>query len=1404
MKVLIVLLLYLQVFVDCKENDEFITYFSPNSAIDKTDFNVFAVVKKVDNPTEIGVQFRKVNVTAYAVGDNILKIKFPKKKTSGSKKFGDVIYTALRNVTSKSQPQCSTIKSKVKYIKQTYYTFIQLDKPVYAPGHTIKYRIIVIDRNLRPYQLNNIVIKIIDPFNRTIKSFEDLDVMNKGLYSSNFTLSDHTQLGDWTISAVVDKQEFHKVSKIIPVQKYVLPLFTVNVVPISRRLLNGHKLQMSINAKYSYGDFVTGNVTINIKRTSDNYVIKTVSISNVKDTVAVSYSLKDDLKIKVNAKTDFEALILFTELESGSTENKTIKFSVYNENNFKIHVVHPTMFLPGLPYHVRVYTYNWKNESVNIDHEQVKVTFNYKFTNGTGLIEGGSYSTVNGVAIIQKVISNVTKSLEIKANYIDSKLYRAAVQLGTQYLKAKELTVDYGHTDTTNVQLPKLNDEIMIYVKSVVEMDEIVVVIMTRHGNVLSMKEHCGFSISCNFILKITESMIPEATVVVHAVSDVNEFSYGEVLIKSEQLGMNHLNVMLTVPKQVKKSSITTKTKSSVVMEFDTQLNSKVYLMAFDKRLTYLRQGNELTRRDVMDEISKYENKLDVKFEDLKTWHDCTTEELDRIKTGRKSIVAHNEDFMQSNDDEPDEDEPTESDDDQSQSQDNSEDDLLREYFPESWIFEEFDIVKGDEKKTFKVPDSITSWIISAFAMHDTHGIAVADSTEITVKNEFFIKIMAPYSVRFKEIFGFNILVYNYIESKESLTATITLINTDKSIQFVSYDNECKPTFSDKIEHVKTNIEVPYQGVKKITFYIRSHPNLDNFNGIYKLIKLSLNAVGKTSSKTYEDRVRSRLKIEQFGVREYEVITHSNKLSKNINTNWNTVKRVTPDNGFLKLSAIISADYLTDVGNLNTKQDYLYWGYLEDYTTKFKVNVEYMRYMKARNLKPVDPRFYWLYQWILMDRNRGLHYLKHGYDRNAKIDFRYHAGYTAYFIDAIASGMNINAISVNKGLIQVDFRRLKDYQQSDGSFASFGTYPERSSNDAASNKYFETAYILISFLKYRDYFDQDYSELIRKAFNFLDNPSNKLSLLPDAHSIAAYAYALNKNYASAVKHMEEVEKNTITNGRGKIVEKCFKSKSSSTSCDMRHTAYSILAYHAMNQLPKAKPLVLGIVKQFSSDKTFLHQHSIAAEAISTILSESKVAAINMAVNLKNEFDFDKTVIINGNNLDIIHEIKFPDNSEHAIISTNGSGWCTVTIVKETLVTLKSLNPSFKLTINNQQSIINQYSRVMFCFTFIGKVDDDDVQNDIRMELEMPTGYMFVEVEDTLNKQFIEDVDTKNIKSVVIMRFGNIEKLREYCFTVKAKRVFDVKNPVPAGVKLYNFRHKDNLLIDFYSASAPTC
>jgi hypothetical protein len=116
---------------------------------EQKDHNVFVVTKNIVSTTEIGVQFRRSNVTVHAQNDGILRINFKKKKTSGKKSKTAIIYTALRNVSSKANPQCSTHENFVTFVKDKFYTFIQLDKPVYAPGHTVKMAILQALSNFR-------------------------------------------------------------------------------------------------------------------------------------------------------------------------------------------------------------------------------------------------------------------------------------------------------------------------------------------------------------------------------------------------------------------------------------------------------------------------------------------------------------------------------------------------------------------------------------------------------------------------------------------------------------------------------------------------------------------------------------------------------------------------------------------------------------------------------------------------------------------------------------------------------------------------------------------------------------------------------------------------------------------------------------------------------------------------------------------------------------------------------------------------------------------------------------------------------------------------------------------------------------------------------------------------------
>ena len=61
-----------------------------------------------------------------------------------------------------------------------------------------------------------------------------------------------------------------------------------------------------------------------------------------------------------------------------------------------------------------------------------------------------------------------------------------------------------------------------------------------------------------------------------------------------------------------------------------------------------------------------------------------------------------------------------------------------------------------------KVPDTITSWIASAFAMSDAAGLGVSKPTSLKVFQPFFVSLTLPYSVIRGEEVSIITTVFNY------------------------------------------------------------------------------------------------------------------------------------------------------------------------------------------------------------------------------------------------------------------------------------------------------------------------------------------------------------------------------------------------------------------------------------------------------------------------------------------------------------------------------------------------------------------------------------------------------------------------------------------------------------------
>uniref|UniRef100_A0A915PPC2 Alpha-2-macroglobulin domain-containing protein n=1 Tax=Setaria digitata TaxID=48799 RepID=A0A915PPC2_9BILA len=147
----------------------------------------------------------------------------------------------------------------------------------------------------------------------------------------------------------------------------------------------------------------------------------------------------------------------------------------------------------------------------------------------------------------------------------------------------------------------------------------------------------------------------------------------------------------------------------------------------------------------------------------------------------------------------------------------------IRKLFPETWVWSNMQI-RGTAEAVFEavVPDTITSWVASAFAINDETGLGVAPSTsKLTVFRPFFIRINLPYSVKRGEKFALQVLVFNYMDSEQDVTV-ILKDGDNVGYDFLQKDGTTKKPTSKNAKSKMHNIRmisVPGGGVSKAVYF---------------------------------------------------------------------------------------------------------------------------------------------------------------------------------------------------------------------------------------------------------------------------------------------------------------------------------------------------------------------------------------------------------------------------------------------------------------------------------------------------------------------------------------------------------------------------------------------------------
>lgn len=115
----------------------------------------------------------------------------------------------------------------------------------------------------------------------------------------------------------------------------------------------------------------------------------------------------------------------------------------------------------------------------------------------------------------------------------------------------------------------------------------------------------------------------------------------------------------------------------------------------------------------------------------------------------------------------------------------------IRKDFPETWIWDSLitDNADGVQDYHKKVPDTITSWVITAFSLNPETGFGLTpESSKLTVFRPFFVSLTLPYSVKRGEVVSIPIVVFNYMEG--AVNTDVTLHNPDGDFEFIEMGND--------------------------------------------------------------------------------------------------------------------------------------------------------------------------------------------------------------------------------------------------------------------------------------------------------------------------------------------------------------------------------------------------------------------------------------------------------------------------------------------------------------------------------------------------------------------------------------------------------------------------------------
>ncbi|XP_053692182.1 thioester-containing protein 1 allele R1-like [Sabethes cyaneus] len=165
------------------------------------------------------------------------------------------------------------------------------------------------------------------------------------------------------------------------------------------------------------------------------------------------------------------------------------------------------------------------------------------------------------------------------------------------------------------------------------------------------------------------------------------------------------------------------------------------------------------------------------------------------------------------------------------------------------------------------VPDNITSWTVSGFALSPTLGLGIIKQplTLVVKKPLFYIVLNLPHSIKRYGEATIQVTIYNILEN--ALSTEVTLFNKNNEIEFVGQSSNDTKLFDTPISNLESLVHLPTgNGEQNIAKFASNIVILDYLSESEKLSEKNRTKVIDYLQSGYQNQLKYKRSDGSFGV----------------------------------------------------------------------------------------------------------------------------------------------------------------------------------------------------------------------------------------------------------------------------------------------------------------------------------------------------------------------------------------------------------------------------------------------------------------------------------------------------------------------------------------------------------